>query len=105
MSPAVSHCCDAMRTELARHGGEGTSRPRSPDSLLEYVPKYDEYGIVVHDGGSSMVQIQFCPWCGARLPDSKRDRWFDELEKLGINPLSDPIPRDFQTNAWYLKVN
>jgi hypothetical protein len=27
------------------------------------------FGLPVHDGGSSHVVIQFCPWCGTRLPD------------------------------------
>jgi hypothetical protein len=26
------------------------------------------YGLMVHDGGSSAIEIAFCPWCGARLP-------------------------------------
>jgi hypothetical protein len=94
-----------MRTELTRNCGEGVDRFRCPDTLVAYTQKYDEYGMIVHDGGSSVVQILFCPWCGARLPESKRDRWFDELEKRGINPLSDPIPTEFQTDAWYLKMN
>lgn len=83
-----------MRQELGKSG---------PDALVAYIPKFDEYGLLVHDGGSSMVQIQFCPWCGTRLPESKRDRWFDELEKRGIDPLSKSIPPEFESDAWYLK--
>jgi hypothetical protein len=101
----MKHCCDRMRAEVARNYGVGVARFRCPDSLVEYVPKFDEYGIIVHDGGSSKVQILFCPWCGARLPESKRDRWFDELEKRGLNPLSDPIPPEFESDGWYWKVN
>lgn len=26
-----------------------------------------KYGIPVHDGGSSYISIQFCPWCGKRI--------------------------------------
>jgi Domain of unknown function (DUF6980) len=94
-----------MRAEVVRNCGEGHNRFRCPDSLIAYIPKYDEYGIIVHDGGSSIVEISFCPWCGARLPESKRDRWFDELEKRGVNPTSDPIPPEFESDAWYTKVN
>jgi hypothetical protein len=25
---------------------------------------------MVHDGGSSVVEIAFCPWCGSKLPAS-----------------------------------
>jgi hypothetical protein len=66
-----------------------------------YIPKFDEYGIIVHDGGTSMVRIQFCPWCGTRLPESKRDRWFDELKRRGIDPRGEQVPAEYQTDAWY----
>jgi hypothetical protein len=26
------------------------------------------YGLPIHDGGSSYIEIRFCPWCGSRLP-------------------------------------
>ena len=29
------------------------------------------------------ITINFCPWCGTQLPESLRDRWFEELELLG----------------------
>jgi hypothetical protein len=46
-----------------------------------YHPTFDEYGIIVHDGGPSFVVIAYCPWCGVGLPESKRDRWFTESGK------------------------
>lgn len=73
-----------------------------PDVLIRYSPKFDEYGLVIHDGGSSSIQIQFCPFCGHELPESKRDRWFDELEDLGFSaPLVDDIPEQYKSDAWY----
>jgi hypothetical protein len=54
---------------------------------VAYSLVFDEYGIVVHDGGKSYVRIDFCPWCGTRLPESKRDQWFEALEAMGIDPL------------------
>lgn len=26
------------------------------------------YGLMIHDGGSSAIEIAFCPWCGLGLP-------------------------------------
>jgi hypothetical protein len=26
-----------------------------------------QYGLMIHDGGSSFYGIAFCPWCGARI--------------------------------------
>lgn len=25
------------------------------------------YGIPIHDGGSSIIEIKFCPWCGNKI--------------------------------------
>jgi hypothetical protein len=26
-----------------------------------------EYGLIIHDGGSAVIGMAFCPWCGAAL--------------------------------------
>jgi len=72
-----------------------------PDNLLFFDEKINEYGLIIHDGGESYSVINFCPWCGKKLPDSKRDAWFDELEKLGFdNPFEQEIPEHYKTKAW-----
>jgi hypothetical protein len=50
------------------------SRSDCPDALINVVR--GGYGLIVHDGGSSVIEISFCPWCGSRLP--------------GIGDLSEP---------------
>ena len=76
-----------------------------PDALVSYSPKFNEYGLIVHDGGSSSVRISHCPWCGCRLPESLRERWFEELEELGFDdPLVQDIPQKYTTDAWYRDV-
>jgi hypothetical protein len=73
-----------------------------PDNIIYYLEKFDEYGIIIHDGGQSFNCISFCPWCGSSLPESKRDKWFDELEALGFDdPSEQNIPHKYNTNAWY----
>ena len=32
------------------------------------------YGIPIHDGGTSIIEIYFCPWCGNNLTDKKASR-------------------------------
>jgi hypothetical protein len=74
------------------------------DNLIYYNNKIDEYGLIIHDGGSSYVCISYCPFCGTELPESKRDMWFDTLEKLGYDsPLSQELPPEFQTDEWWRK--
>ncbi len=36
-----------------------------PDALVLKVKQ--SYGLIIHDGGRSLVEIQHCPWCGAKL--------------------------------------
>ena len=65
-------CCNAMAAQVEfscdRHPG-----PRAcPDKLVDYLPKFNEYGLVIHDGGSSHLVIRYCPWCGADLEPTYR---------------------------------
>lgn len=77
-----------------------------PDVLVVYNPKFDEYGMPIRDDGHSVMSIQFCPWCGATLPESKREVWFETLEKLGFDdPIEQPIPDDFLTDKWWRDRN
>ena len=66
------HCCERMSLNL--NNGEGAA--------ILYSAKFGEYGIPVLDGGSSYITLEFCPWCGTKLPPSKRDEYFDRLEAI-----------------------
>ena len=95
-------CCDSMRRACTLDCDVHSDEFECPDVLVRYLPKYDEYGLIVHDGGSSVSGINFCPFCGFKLPDSKRDLWFDTLEKMGFDdPINQNIPDDFKTDHWY----
>jgi hypothetical protein len=65
-----------------------------------YSPRFREFGVLV-DGGPSKQLIEFCPFCGAELPSSLRVRFFDELDRMGLE-LEDPdVPLDFRSDAWW----
>lgn len=53
MAGAVNSCCE-----------QHPDRFGCPDALIHYSPASGDYGIIIHDGGSSFVTIEFCPWCG-----------------------------------------
>jgi hypothetical protein len=40
---------------------------KCPDKLIYHSEEKKIYGLIIHDGGSSFIAIQFCPWCGAEL--------------------------------------
>ncbi len=91
-----------MNQRLTLECEEHNSEFECPDVLVNYIPKFDEYGLIIHDGGSSFIEISFCPWCGSKLPESKRDLWFEELEKLGFdNPSEQNIPVEFLSSKWF----
>ena len=88
-------CCEMMKYFLNNN---------EPYRIIQYSNRFDEYGIVIYDGGNSSIIINYCPWCGKELPKSKRDKWFDELEKLGfLNPLEENIQIEFKSNLWWSK--
>ncbi|MQX54669.1 DUF6980 family protein [Alcanivorax sediminis] len=98
----TKHCCADMDRSMRMDCDVHESAYDCPDVLVSYVPRFDEYGLIIHDGGTSSIEIVFCPWCGRKLPESKRDQWFDELERLGFDdPALQEIPDAFKSDAWY----
>lgn len=87
----IAFCCGRMTDAIS-----------SDEIPIIYVPEFREFGIRVLDGGSSFIELLFCPWCGQRLPESLRDRWFDELERRGIDPATEEIPSEFSDERWYM---
>lgn len=84
------HCCDDLRNAI-----------EDKDIAITYTNKFREYGISILDGGSSRLRIRYCPWCGKKLPESLRNQWYEELERLGIDPDEDEIPVKFKDEEWY----
>jgi hypothetical protein len=98
----TSHCCDRMESAVGGRCTQHDDPFDCADTLLTYDAKFDEYGLLVRDGGRSVVQILFCPWCGQRLRNSKRDVWFEELALRGFHdPLVEPIPSEFESDRWW----
>ena len=92
MNKQRTHCCQSMTDHL-----------ECGEIEIIYTPKFREYGVLYQDGRSSQL-IKFCPWCGKELPSSLRNRWFDELDKLGLEP-EDDLPLDLNSDAWWKAVN
>lgn len=89
-----------MRQQVEHECPDHEGSDDCPDKLVRFTPKFQEFGLLVHDGPApSSVLIAFCPWCGTRLPDSQRERWFDELERRGVED-PDDAPEDMQSQAW-----
>jgi hypothetical protein len=62
----ATHCCDRMDFDLGQTCDIHSTRAECPDALVDRIR--GGYGLIVHDGGRSVIEIAFCPWCGAGLP-------------------------------------
>ena len=65
---------------------------------INYWPKYREY--VLMETGLSGQVIDYCPWCGAKLPSSLRDALFDRLKVLGVDWTRDGFPDQYDSDEW-----
>jgi hypothetical protein len=72
------HCCERMDRDLNRSCAEHESPYDCPDALIDLVR--GRYGLIVHDGGPSVIEINFCPWCGVNL--SKTPESIPTIEEM-----------------------
>lgn len=82
-------CCQQMENAL-----------QDNEHPIYYSSAFQEYGLKLSSGYEYAI-LNYCNWCGSELPKSKRDEWFDSLEKLGINPWEDDIPINFLSSSWW----
>ncbi|WP_395074820.1 DUF6980 family protein [Hyphococcus sp.] len=62
-----SLCCESMQAALEMNCDTHDDPFECPDSLIAYNEGLNRFGLIVHDGGSSVIMIRHCPWCGERL--------------------------------------
>lgn len=68
----MEHCCSTMTDQAEFTCDQHPDPVDCPDSLIATSEEFQEYGIRIHDGGSSWITIAYCPWCGVKLPQSTR---------------------------------
>jgi len=90
------HCCMTMHYGLL-----------SDKKILDYSQRYREYGINIPNSTTTMA-IDYCMFCGKKLPESLRIKWFNILEQeYGLErPASgdrNKVPAEFLTNEWWKK--
>ena len=61
------YCCVDMAYYLIEDKVSKNKVEINYDSIITHNLKGNEYGIPIHDGGSSYIQINYCPWCGNKL--------------------------------------
>ncbi|MFE8700810.1 DUF6980 family protein [Cytobacillus sp. FJAT-54145] len=61
------HCCEDMDYHANFKCHIRESPFECPDKVIIFDEVDKDYGLIIHDGGSSSIGIVFCPWCGAEL--------------------------------------
>lgn len=62
-----AYCCEMMKNNSEFSCKSCKNEFDCPDTLIYHSKKNKEIGIIIHDGGSSYLKINYCPWCGTRL--------------------------------------
>ena len=55
-----------------------------PDALVSFTSHFNEYGLIIHDGGSSSIAIEFCPWCEQSFLSQNVIYGLKPLKHLGL---------------------
>lgn len=93
------HCCLDMAwfiSEPVEWESQG------PNPVILYSASHREYRIDISHRGKSSTLIQYCPWCGKKLPSSLTDKWYETLNELGFaDPGEQEIPEKFNLDLWW----
>lgn len=64
------YCCDNMENHSIFDCENCVDEWECPDTLIGRFVGHEwknSFGIIIHDGGTSMSIIEYCPWCGVNL--------------------------------------
>lgn len=100
---ASDYPCVHMAYRATQVCEQHPDREDCPDLIIDYIAKFDEFQLMKSD---VRLTILFCPWCGIKLPQSRRDQWFDAMDALGIDPWQSPdaVPEPYRSDAWFKRA-
>ena len=61
------HCCVDMAYHANFECDIHKNPFKCPDKIIIFDEKDNDYGLIIHDGGTSSIGISFCPWCGSEI--------------------------------------
>ncbi len=62
------YCCIHMAYYLIEDKKSKKEEAINYDSVVMHTYGRKEFGIPIHDGGTAFIRINYCPWCGEKLP-------------------------------------
>jgi hypothetical protein len=60
-------CCENLENQIEYICEVHNSSFECADNLIYYSKISGEFGLIIHDGGSSFVRIEFCPFCVRKI--------------------------------------
>lgn len=60
-------CCESMKYHIEYKCDVHKDPFDCPDKIIYHSKKHNNFGIMIHDGGSSFIEIEFCPWCDKKF--------------------------------------
>jgi hypothetical protein len=67
MNKNIKECCESMKRFSTLNCNIHKTKFDCPDVLIDLGKTGIEHRIIIHDGGSSGIKINYCPWCGKKL--------------------------------------
>ena len=96
------YCCDKMDYYVDQSLKE-------EHELIRYEPESRDYYLILHGKNFGMYSgIDYCPWCGKKLPKSLEKEWCKVIkEKFGLDNVFaeewEELPKEFKTDEWWKK--
>lgn len=60
-------CCEMMSSNINNKCKTHDSIYDCPDAILDTNKNGKKFRILIHDGGTSGIEIKYCPWCAQKL--------------------------------------
>ena len=99
----AKHCCKTMDF-FVFEDNKTMEEAALEDKLICFRANIQEYGIPCIGCSDSYYRLSYCPWCGKKLPKSRRIKFLKILRKKGFEPFEDDdIPQEYKTSEWYEK--
>lgn len=71
------YCCDWLKYFSETACDQHPDRFDCADNLIHYSKRRRKFGIIIHDGGSSYMTFDYCPWCGKQVGRGGPKRMID----------------------------
>lgn len=94
------YCCDKMYYYI-------DPSLKEEHNLISYDSESRDYNFILHGRNLGAYQeINYCPWCGKKLPQSLGEEWCEVIkEEFGLDYVFaqewETLPEKYKTDRWW----